>query len=170
MRDALNATGRPILVRYKLKATSWVLNYYCGSSPCVTGARGRPGDGRSPLATRGAQLTVDSTNSRRNFYPNTRPLTFPSLSLSLSVSFCVCVCMCLLSCKDVQPDWNSLLRCLDNNIGLSAFAGPGGFNDFDMLEGIQHNSFGTHSGVQGNERERERENNPTHSQSHAHTK
>ena len=30
--------------------------------------------------------------------------------------------------------WDSMLRCLDNSIGLARFAGPGHWNDLDMLE------------------------------------
>jgi alpha-galactosidase len=37
--------------------------------------------------------------------------------------------------SDISPSWSSILRCLDNGIvGLSKFAGPGGWNDPDMLE------------------------------------
>ena len=35
---------------------------------------------------------------------------------------------------DIEPTWEGILRCLDNTIGLSQFAVPGGFNDPDMLE------------------------------------
>ncbi len=35
---------------------------------------------------------------------------------------------------DISPNWDSILRCLDNNIGLARFAGPGAWNDPDMLE------------------------------------
>lgn len=35
---------------------------------------------------------------------------------------------------DISPSWDSILRCLDNNIGLARFAGPGAWNDPDMLE------------------------------------
>jgi len=36
--------------------------------------------------------------------------------------------------NDISDDWNSFIRVLDNNIGLSPYAGPGGWNDPDMLE------------------------------------
>jgi len=35
---------------------------------------------------------------------------------------------------DIADTWNDLLRCLDNNINLARYAGPGGWNDPDMLE------------------------------------
>lgn len=35
---------------------------------------------------------------------------------------------------DIQPMWDSMLRCLDNTVGLASFAGPGAWNDPDMLE------------------------------------
>ena len=36
--------------------------------------------------------------------------------------------------EDVAPNWNSLLANLDNTVGLARFAGPGAWNDPDMLE------------------------------------
>jgi len=41
---------------------------------------------------------------------------------------------CWRTTNDISDDWNSFIRVLDNNIGLSPYAGPGGFNDPDMLE------------------------------------
>ncbi|KAK9811915.1 hypothetical protein WJX72_012363 [[Myrmecia] bisecta] len=35
---------------------------------------------------------------------------------------------------DIANNWDAMLRCLDNTVGLSRFAGPGGWNDPDMLE------------------------------------
>ncbi|KAK9799718.1 hypothetical protein WJX73_003682 [Symbiochloris irregularis] len=35
---------------------------------------------------------------------------------------------------DIAPNWDAMLRCLDNTVGLSRFAGPGHWNDPDMLE------------------------------------
>lgn len=35
---------------------------------------------------------------------------------------------------DIQADWNSVLECLDNTVDLARFAGPGAWNDPDMLE------------------------------------
>ena len=35
---------------------------------------------------------------------------------------------------DIGANWEWMLRCLDNTIGLSRFAGPGHWNDPDMLE------------------------------------
>lgn len=35
---------------------------------------------------------------------------------------------------DIAPTWESILRCLDNTVGLARFAGPGGWNDPDLLE------------------------------------
>ena len=35
---------------------------------------------------------------------------------------------------DISYYWDSILRCLDNSIGLARFAGPGHWNDLDMLE------------------------------------
>ncbi len=45
---------------------------------------------------------------------------------------------------DIEASWDSMLRCLDNTVGLSEFAGPGAWNDPDMLE-VTHTSqtFGT---------------------------
>lgn len=35
---------------------------------------------------------------------------------------------------DISGNWDSMLRCLDNTVGLARFAGPGAWNDPDMLE------------------------------------
>lgn len=35
---------------------------------------------------------------------------------------------------DISNSWDSLLRVLSNAYGLSPYAGPGGWNDLDMLE------------------------------------
>ncbi len=35
---------------------------------------------------------------------------------------------------DIAPTWSDVLRSLDNTAGLARFAGPGGWNDPDMLE------------------------------------
>lgn len=36
---------------------------------------------------------------------------------------------------DIAADWSSILRALDNGAaGLAKYAGPGGWNDPDMLE------------------------------------
>ena len=38
--------------------------------------------------------------------------------------------------QDIRPWWDSIIKTLDYNIGLSRFAGPDkGFNDLDMLYG-----------------------------------
>ena len=34
---------------------------------------------------------------------------------------------------DITPGWDQMLANLDSNIGLARFAGPGGWNDPDML-------------------------------------
>lgn len=36
--------------------------------------------------------------------------------------------------NDIQPLWSDILRSIDNTAGLARFAGPGGWNDPDMLE------------------------------------
>jgi len=36
--------------------------------------------------------------------------------------------------NDIADNWDSFIRVLDGNIGLSPYAGPGGWNDPDMLE------------------------------------
>lgn len=35
---------------------------------------------------------------------------------------------------DIAASWEWVLRCLDNTVGLARFAGPGHWNDADMLE------------------------------------
>lgn len=35
---------------------------------------------------------------------------------------------------DIQPTWESIMRILDLQVGLEKYAGPGGWNDPDMLE------------------------------------
>ncbi|KAL6760543.1 glycoside hydrolase superfamily [Haematococcus lacustris] len=35
---------------------------------------------------------------------------------------------------DISPQWHEILHCADSTIGLAKFAGPGGWNDPDMLE------------------------------------
>jgi len=35
---------------------------------------------------------------------------------------------------DIQDSWNSFVRLLDQQVGLEKYAGPGGWNDPDMLE------------------------------------
>lgn len=43
-----------------------------------------------------------------------------------------------LTTQDIFPTWASVLRSLDNGAaGLGQFAGPGGWNDPDMLEVIE---------------------------------
>ena len=37
--------------------------------------------------------------------------------------------------QDIRPWWDSILKTLDYNVGLSRFAGPGRWNDLDMLYG-----------------------------------
>ena len=38
---------------------------------------------------------------------------------------------------DITPAWDSVMSNLDGTIGLSRFAGPGAWNDLDMLE-VRH--------------------------------
>jgi len=42
----------------------------------------------------------------------------------------------LLSCWDCKTDWGGIgvIAILDKQIGLESFAGPGGWNDPDMLQ------------------------------------
>eukprot|EP00884_Botryococcus_braunii_P001120 jgi/Botrbrau1/11008/Bobra.101_1s0006.1 len=35
---------------------------------------------------------------------------------------------------DITPTWQGILSCLDNTVGLAQYAGPGGWNDPDLLE------------------------------------
>lgn len=43
---------------------------------------------------------------------------------------------------DIAPGWNSVMSNLDGTVGLSRYAGPGAWNDADMLEvpDLQHNA------------------------------
>lgn len=34
---------------------------------------------------------------------------------------------------DIQPEWESIVKILDSQVGLEKFAGVGGWNDPDML-------------------------------------
>lgn len=49
---------------------------------------------------------------------------------------------------DIKDNWDSFLRSLDNVVGLSRYAGPGGWNDPDMLEvgngGMTENEYRAH--------------------------
>lgn len=36
--------------------------------------------------------------------------------------------------EDITPTWESILSKLDNSVGLARYAGPGAWNDLDMLE------------------------------------
>ena len=36
--------------------------------------------------------------------------------------------------NDITPTWEGVMLCLDGSVGLSQYAGPGGWNDPDMLE------------------------------------
>jgi alpha-galactosidase len=36
--------------------------------------------------------------------------------------------------EDITASWDAILRSLDAAVGLSRFAGPGAWNDADMLE------------------------------------
>jgi len=36
--------------------------------------------------------------------------------------------------EDIAPNWPSVLANLDNTVGLAKYAGPGGWNDPDILE------------------------------------
>lgn len=38
--------------------------------------------------------------------------------------------------QDIEADWDSILDNLDSVVGLAKYAGPGGWNDPDMLEVI----------------------------------
>lgn len=35
---------------------------------------------------------------------------------------------------DIEPTWESIMSNLDNSVGLARYAGPGHWNDLDMLE------------------------------------
>lgn len=35
---------------------------------------------------------------------------------------------------DIQPEWESIIKILDGQVGLEKYAGVGGWNDPDMLE------------------------------------
>jgi alpha-galactosidase len=35
---------------------------------------------------------------------------------------------------DIHPNWPSLLQNLDESVGLARYAGPGSWNDLDLLE------------------------------------
>jgi len=49
---------------------------------------------------------------------------------------------------DIGDDWNSFIRVLDDNIGLSPYSGPGGWNDPDMLQvgngGMSYTEYQSH--------------------------
>lgn len=54
---------------------------------------------------------------------------------------CTCVRCCLSwvgnswrIADDIQDNYDSFVRCLNNVVGLARYAGPGGWNDPDMLE------------------------------------
>lgn len=81
MRDALRATGRPIL--YSIN----------------------PGNGQNDLCP-----------------PSTCALDLPGIANLWRIGF------------DIDTQWSSWLRLIDENANLYAFAGPGHFNDPDMLE------------------------------------
>jgi len=81
MRDALRATGRPIL--YSIN----------------------PGNGQDDLCP-----------------PSSCALDLPSIANLWRIGF------------DIDTQWSSWLRLIDENANLYAFAGPGHFNDPDMLE------------------------------------
>ena len=51
--------------------------------------------------------------------------------------------------RDIRANWKSIRDIIAENLYLSAFAGPGGFNDLDMLEvgqvkGFMKSAFGAH--------------------------
>jgi len=50
--------------------------------------------------------------------------------------------------NDISSNWDSFIRVLDNQIGLSIFAGPGAWNDADMLEvgnpGMNYHEYRSH--------------------------
>ena len=81
MRDALRATGRPIL--YSIN----------------------PGNGQNDLCP-----------------PGSCALDLPSIANIWRIGF------------DINTDWTSWLRLIDENANLYSYAGPGHFNDPDMLE------------------------------------
>jgi len=49
---------------------------------------------------------------------------------------------------DIADNWESMLRVVDNQVGLAPFAGPGGWNDPDMMEvgngGMTDTEYRTH--------------------------
>jgi alpha-galactosidase len=81
MRDALKATGHPIV--YSIN----------------------PGNGQSDLCP-----------------PNTCSLNLPTIANLWRIGF------------DIDKTWASVIRLIDENAGLYSYAGPGHFNDPDMLE------------------------------------
>ncbi len=81
MRDALRATGRPII--YSIN----------------------PGNGQGDLCP-----------------PDRCSLNLPTIANLWRIGF------------DIDRSWGSWIRLIDENAGLSSYAGPGHFNDPDMLE------------------------------------
>ncbi len=37
---------------------------------------------------------------------------------------------------DISDNWKSIMSILDQQVAITQYAGPGGFNDPDMLEGL----------------------------------
>ena len=58
------------------------------------------------------------------------------LTEHLHSSRCHCAACATILLQDIRPWWDSILKTLDYNVGLSRFAGPDrGWNDLDMLSG-----------------------------------
>jgi len=105
MRDALNATGRPIL---------YCMCEWGVSNPWLYAQQARPALAR-PAGPRASAAGRAPTAAARAQVGNSWRTT-QDISLNITAS------------------WAGILENLDGNTGLARFAEPGGWNDADMLE------------------------------------
>lgn len=110
MRDALNATGRPIVFSMCESGISdpWVYGREVGAALIP------PLDASWP-----SECRTQPANSRRQ---------------GKACGSGMQVANMWRTTFDISPGWEHVLANLDSNIGLARFAGPGGWNDPDMLE------------------------------------
>ena len=116
MRDALNRTGRPIY--YSICDWGVAESWLWGRQVCLGG-----GGGCRPCLQSCRAARAAGAGARE---PLPRPPRPPPRPAQVGNSW--------RTTRDIEPSWLSMLHNLDNSVGLARYAGPGGWNDPDMLE------------------------------------
>ena len=150
MRDALNATGRPIF--YSLcdwgVLEPWLWARDVGNSWRTTEVRQ---GGRGPAWRHGQPRALPCCRTRAPTASQPAaavctpaaaacctcsPLPRPVLCFSLPVDPVLPLPPCAArSTQDIQPTWDNVVKLLEYSTGLARFHGPGSWADMDMLYG-----------------------------------